>query len=270
MKILANHLLLFDAECPVCDAYSNALVKQGLIDKNGRKSYQQELEVATCPLVDRQRAVNEIALVNLETGEVSYGAESILRIYASRYPVVHKVISVKLMMWILNKLYAFISLNRRMVIPVKQQDGLQPQFKLHYRVAYLMITWFLTSFILTQYAIILDGVVPVGGAFREYLICGGQIVCQGFVVGLIAHEKRWDYLGNMMTISFAGALLLGIMLIASNWLGNLPVVYLSYFLLVAGAMFIGHIRRSKLLQLGWWLTITWVVYRLVVLVLILI
>jgi len=271
MKTLANHLLLFDAECPVCDAYSRALVKSGLINNDGRKAYQNELNSDTCPLVDRQRAVNEIALVNLQTGEVSYGAESILRLYAAEYPILGKVVEFSPLMWILNKLYAFISLNRRVILPpTKQLFGLQPALKSHYRIAYLLITWFITAAILTQYTALLADFIPVGGSLREYIICGGQIIFQAIVVSFIANAKKWDYLGNMMTISFAGALMLGLMLIAANWIGHHPFIYLVYFMCVVGLMFLEHIRRTRLLQLGWWLTISWATYRVLVLLLILI
>jgi predicted DCC family thiol-disulfide oxidoreductase YuxK len=271
MKTLAKHLLLFDAECPICDAYSRAVVKSGLISNDGRKAYQQELDAQTCPFIDRQRAVDQIALINLETGEVCYGAESILRLYAAEYPLFSKVLTFGPLMWILNKLYAFLSFNRRVIIPPTAQFyNLQPTLKLHYRIAYLIVTWFITSVILTKYAGLLADVVPVGGSLREYFICGGQIIFQGIVVSFIAKKKRWDYLGNMMTISFAGALLLGLMLIAANWIGNSPILYLCYFICVAGLMFLEHIRRGKLLQIGWWLTISWVFYRILILLLILI
>lgn len=271
MKTLANHLLLFDAECPICDAYSKAVVKSGLIGNDGRKAYQQELNAQACPLVDRQRAVDQIALINLETGEVSYGAESILKLYTAEYPFLKRVLTFHLLMWILNKLYAFLSFNRRVIIPpTRQLYSLQPTLKLHYRITYLIFTWFITSVILTMYATLLADVVSVGGRLREYLICGGQMIFQGIVVSFIAKQKRWDYLGNMMTISFVGALVLGLMLIAANWIGNNSTLYLCYFICVAGLMFLEHIRRSKLLQIGWWLTISWVFYRVLILLLILI
>jgi hypothetical protein len=271
MKTLANHLLLFDAECPICEAYSRTVVKSGLISNDGRKAYQQELDAQACPLIDRQRAVDQIALVNLETGEVSYGAESILRLYAAEYPLFSKVLTLGPLMWILNKLYAFLSFNRRVIMPpTSRLYGLQPALKLHYRIAYLIFTWFITSIILTKYAALLADVVPVGGSLREYFICGGQILFQGIVVSFIAKQKKWDYLGNMMTISFAGALLLGLMLIAANWMGDNAILYLCYFIGIAGLMLLEHIRRSKLLQVGWWLTVSWVFYRVFILLLILI
>ena len=40
-----------------------------------------------CPYVDRQRAVNEIALVNTETGEVEYGIKSLFKVIGNSAPV---------------------------------------------------------------------------------------------------------------------------------------------------------------------------------------
>jgi hypothetical protein len=81
---------------------------------------------------------------------------------------------------------------------------------------------------------------------------------------LYAPAKRWDYLGNMMTISFAGALLL-VPVILIHHLIHWPLFSPLYFMVVAGLMFAEHIRRTKLLALGWLLTITWALYRIILL-----
>jgi hypothetical protein len=126
-----------------------------------------------------------------------------------------------------------------------------------------------TSYILTRYADLLIGAIPAGNIYREALICGGQIFFQGIIISLIDKEKKWNYLGNMMTISFAGSLLLGVILLLSGLIGYHPLFYCLYFLLVAGLMLLEHIRRTKLLKLGWTLTITWALYRAALLVIIL-
>ncbi|GAA4930935.1 hypothetical protein GCM10023313_39780 [Mucilaginibacter defluvii] len=82
---------------------------------------------------------------------------------------------------------------------------------------------------------------------------------------MYAADKRWDYLGNMMTISFAGALVLLPVVIAAQFIAIPAIICTLYFLAVAGLMFLEHIRRTKLLKLGWLLTATWALYRLVVL-----
>jgi hypothetical protein len=73
----------------------------------------------------------------------------------------------------------------------------------------------------------------------------------------------------MMTISFGGALLLLPMLFLAGLIGQQPIVYAGYFMLVAGLMFLEHIRRSKLLKIGWTLTISWAIYRAIILLVIL-
>ncbi len=72
-----------------------------------------------------------------------------------------------------------------------------------------------------------------------------------------------------MTISFAGALLLLPPMLLAIWFELNPLFYLAWFMAVAGLMLLEHIRRSSLLKIGWALTITWVLYRIAVLLIIL-
>ncbi|WCT11761.1 DUF393 domain-containing protein [Mucilaginibacter jinjuensis] len=265
MNTLKNHLILFDAECPMCSLYTKAFVSTGLLEQDGRAAYQ-ETAVETCPLVDRQRAVNEIALVNQETGEVTYGVKSLFKVFSVAIPALKPLFEFAPFVWLMSKVYAFISYNRRVIIPAAtEQYAYQPTFKLHYRVAYLLFTWAITAYILTAYVHLMYGLLPVGTSYREYLICGGQIFFQGIIISLFASDKKWAYLGNMMTISFAGALLLLPGLLLATWFSLPPVFYVCYFMAMAGLMFLEHIRRTKLLSLGWTLTVSWACYRLLVL-----
>jgi len=265
MNTLKNYLILYDVECPMCGLYTKAFVNAGLLEQEGRVAYQQTPEAA-CPLVDRQRAVNEIALVNKTTGEVDYGIHSLFRILATAMPVFKPVFAFKPFIWLMSKVYAFISYNRRVIIPAaNEQYAYQPTFKLNYRIAYLLFTWALTAYILTAYVHLMYGLLPAGINYREYLVCGGQIFFQGVIVSIIAKDKKWAYLGNMMTISFGGALLLLPGLVIAAFFTLPPLFYVVYFMSVAGLMLLEHIRRTKLLKLGWGLTISWVCYRLMVL-----
>ncbi len=271
MKALKNHLILFDAECPMCRMYTQAFVESGMLDNDGRTAYQ-ELPAQACPMLDRQRAVNEIALVDQETGEVTYGIESLFKVFAVSFPVLKPLFLFRPFVWLMSKIYAFIAFNRRVIIPAPTAASsfeLQPIFRLDYRIAYLLVTWIITAFILSAYAELMTGLLPAGNWYREYLICGGQIFFQGAIISLIHKNKRWDYLGNMMTISFGGALLLLPVLLLVQWLNLHPLFYATWFMAVAGLMLLEHIRRSKLLKLDWLLTSSWVLYRILVLLLIL-
>ncbi|RKR82442.1 hypothetical protein BDD43_2622 [Mucilaginibacter gracilis] len=266
MKTLQNHLILFDAECPMCNLYTKAFVATGMLDENGREAYQQ-YPAETCPLLNRQRAVNEIALINRSTGEVTYGVRSLLKIFTSVVPVLGPLFSFAPLVWLLSKFYAFISYNRRVIIPAVTDDyQYQPTFRLSYRLLYIAFTWFITAYILTDYVHLMQGVLPQGNTYREYLVCGGQLVFQGLIICFIARNKIWSYLGNMMTISFGGALLLLPGLIVNHWFSINPVWYAVYFMAVAGTMFLEHIRRTGLLNLGYSLSISWATYRALILV----
>jgi len=269
MKTLNNHVILFDDECPMCYTYTKAFVKAGLLAINGRESYQN-MPKNICPLIDKQKAVNEIALVNTETGEVTYGIKSLFKIIGNSMPIFVPLFNFKPFVLGMSKLYAFISYNRKVIIPAETKaDQLQPSFKLHYRVAFLLFTWLVTAYILTAYAHLLTDFVPLGGKYREYLICGCQMLFQGLIIGLYQKQKLWAYLGNMMTISFAGSILLLPGLAMARYFDPNPFFFLLYFLLVAGLMFLEHIRRCKVLELGWLMSSTWATYRLIVLGLIL-
>lgn len=269
MRTLQNHIILYDAECPMCKMYTQAFTKTGMLDSSGRASYQ-DMPAAACPVVDRQRAVNEIALVNTQTGEVQYGIDSLFKVFAHSFPVLRPLFTFGPFIWLMRKVYAFISYNRRVIIPAThhKEGSIQPAFRLCYRIAYLVFTWLVVGYILTAYAHLLTPLVPLGNAYREYMICGGQIIFQGIIISFYKPAKRWEYLGNMMTISFAGSLLLLPVILLAKVILLTPVICGICFMGVAGLMFLEHIRRSKLMGLGWLLTITWMLYRLLLLVII--
>ena len=272
MTTLKNHLIFYDADCPMCSLYTKAFVHTGLLEHTGRAAYQQ-LQDNICPMVDRQRAVNEIALVNQETGEVSYGIQSLFKLFGTLMPVLKPLFTFKPFVWFMAKVYSFISYNRRVIIPAGAEADtfrFQPTFRLNYRIAYVFFTWVVTSLILTGYNRLLTGMVPAGGAYREFMICGGQIFFQATAISLIARIRKWDYLGNMMTISFAGALMLLPVLALHTLIGHHPVFYTIYFILIAGLMLLEHLRRTRLLKLSPALTISWALYRVLVLLVILI
>lgn len=271
MKTLHNHIILYDAECPMCNLYTGAFVRNGLLDADGREAYQQYAGTA-CPNLDWQRAVNEIALVNQDTGEVTYGVESLLKVCGNAVPLLGPLFRWKPFLWFAAKAYAFISYNRRVIVPApvsENQFAYQPSFNLKYRVAWLVFSWVVTSCILACYTDLLTAFLVKSTYWREFAICGGQILFQAAVVFSYKKQKAWDYLGNMMTISLAGAMVLLPCLVLCVWL-NLGWLTCSFcFMLTVFLMFLEHLRRCKLLRVGYLMTITWILYRIIVLIILL-
>ncbi len=239
----------------MCRFYTEAFTKTKMLEANGRSAYQ-DLSENICPYIDQKRVVNEIALVDMRTGKVTYGIYSLFKIIGHAIPMLNPLFTFKPFAWAMSKIYALVSYNRKIIIPKRPKpQEMWPEFKLHYRMLYLILSWFIAAYLLTHY----------GNAYREYLICGGQLFFQGAVCLLYRPQKLWDYLGNMMTISLAGSLLLLPLLWIHTFLQLHTMVYLLYFLFVAGLMLLEHLRRSKILDLGYSLTFSWLIYRLVIL-----
>lgn len=158
-----------------------------------------------------------------------------------------------------------------MKIPEKKlEDTCIPDWNIKYRWLYIAFTWVVSSYILTRYSVYLAGLIPASKFFREFVICGGQIIFQAIVIRFIAKEKILEYLGNMMTISFFASLSL-ILFIAIAGLLSItnPLIYAGFFMLVVTSMLWEHTRRMKRIGISWIASVSWVVYRLIVLTIIL-
>jgi predicted DCC family thiol-disulfide oxidoreductase YuxK len=266
MKTLKNYTIIFDNACPMCRAYSSAFIKTKMLDDKGREAYQQ-MSRETAAVIDKDEARNGIALVNKETGEVVYGIDSIFKILANAFPIFAPILNFKPFRWVMKRVYALISFNRKVIVPGNSKaDTCVPDFNLKYRWTYLILAWLLTSLVLTHYSYHLIGLLPPSRFFREFIICGGQIVFQSGVIFLLAKNKILDYLGNMMTVSLEGAILLFLFLLGGKISGlHNPYIYAGFFMLVVGLMLLDHFRRVKLLGIHWSASAGWVIYRLLVL-----
>ena len=270
MKTLKQHTLIYDEECPMCSMYSAEFVKSGMMDSEGRQAYNEAVKECL-PNVDWRRARNEIALINHKDNTVTYGVKSIAAILGNNIPVIRWLFRIPLVRYLAEKLYFLISYNRKVIIPGKKPgspDLCIPELNYRYRVAYIVATWLFTSVVLVYYSRLLSPLIPETNFAREFFVAGGSIIFQGLVVGAIHKNKVIHYLGNMMTISFAGAILLTVPLCFSALIHD-KFFYLAWFVMVVGLMFIEHIRRVKILELPWQVSASWVIYRVIVLLIIL-
>ncbi|RZJ48695.1 MAG: DUF393 domain-containing protein [Flavobacterium sp.] len=265
MKTLKNHTLIYDNECPMCNIYSKGFIKCGMLDESGREAFT-ELTFKNENLIDFNRAKNEIALVNHDKNEVIYGVDSLLLIIGNSFPLLEKIARIQPLYWFFKKLYSFVSYNRKQIIPSKKDDTEQscvPDFNLKYRLAYLVFVVFFSGYILSLFTAKLG--FNVGHHFlREFTICLCQIVWQTVFLKSYLKEKLWDYLGNMMTVSLIGTLLL----IPALFLNLNSISSIIYFGIVVFIMFWEHLRRCKILKLNFFPTISWVLFRMTALAII--
>ncbi len=270
MKTLTEHTILYDDECPLCSQYTKAFVSVGMLDDKGRASYTAAIN-NTIPNLDVNKARNEIALVNKKDNSVMYGVDSLLHIIGNSMPQFKPLFKLQVFRFLASKLYFFIAFNRKVIVPAKVFEGKNactPDLNYTYRCLYIITSWLITSLVLVSYSKLIIPLIPASNFYREFMVCGGQIIFQGIVVAVVRRDRLIHYLGNMMTISLGGAILLTPMLLFHGLIDS-GLFYAFYFMLVAGLMFLEHIRRVKLLELPWFISGTWVLYRLLVLFIIL-
>ena len=271
MRTLENQTLLYDEDCPLCRVYTSAFINAGMLDENGKKPYCK-LSNEEQNFIDVKRASNEIALVDNENKTVIYGIDSLLKVIGFSFPWMEKIGNLKPIKLFLKKLYSFISYNRKVIIPskIKKEIKLQcvPDFNYKYRILYILFAATITTFILYKFSDSIS-ILPKSTILRELILALGQIVFQSLF--LIKFDKKviTNYIGNLMTISLMGSLLL-IPILILNVFFNVPEsITLCWFGSTVLLMLIEHSRRIKLLELPFTLSITWVIYRIIALIIIL-
>lgn len=271
MKTLQNQTLLYDEDCPLCQVYTTGFIKAKMLDENGRKSYCQLTENEQS-FVDVSRASNEIALIDNQNKTVLYGIDSLLKVIGFSFPLIEKIGNLKPIKFFLKKLYSFVSYNRKVIIPSKINKNLKlqciPEFNYRYRFLFIGFATAITSIVLYHYAVLIP-VLPQAGSSRELLIALGQLFFQSLFI--LKHDKKTilNYAGNLMTVSLMGSLLL-LPVLALHTLLNIPEnITLVWFAITVFIMFMEHFRRIKILELPAYLCLTWVMYRIIILLLIL-
>lgn len=267
MKTLEKHTLIYDEDCPLCNAYTGAFIKHKWLDSEGRSSYQQVSQDLECR-IDMQRSRSEVALIDKQTNQVFYGIDAMMRVIGNKIPLLQPLFRQRWFYWFMKRVYFFISYNRKVIAAVKPSHtaarGCTPAFSFEYRLAYLLFGWLFTLWIWTIYARSLKTIIPQVSAASLLWIFAGQIALQGILMGISRPKKTMEYLGNVTTVSLIGSLLL----LPAGLLANLfsihaPIVFACYLWLVIVFISWEHLRRIQLLKLSPFLAVTWLYYWLV-------
>ncbi len=259
-RTLENQTLLYDADCPLCRVYTKGFIDAGMLDQNGKKPYCQ-LSIEEQNFIDVKRASNEIALVDNINKTVIYGIDSLLKIIGFSFPWMEKVGHWKPMKFFLKKLYSFISYNRKVIIPSKVNKEIKlqciPEFNFKYRFIYIISAWLISSLIAFNFFQLL----PLE-YFNFYKILFGifiQIPIQSAFLLKFDKQVIMNYIGNLITISLFGSLVLMPIVIASIFF-NLNSTFNSiYFIITIIVLIYEHYRRILVLELPKFLILIWVV-----------
>lgn len=271
MKTLEHQTLLYDEDCPLCQAYTSTFIKTGMLDKDGKKPFAKISE-EEATFIDTERAANEIALIDTKNKTALYGIDSLLKVIGNSFPLIESIGKTKPVHFLLRKLYAFISYNRKVIIPCPQNKNAtlkcEPSFNFKYRFLYILFSIAITTIILNAYSKMMPE-IPNGSLTRELLLAMGQILFQALFLIKFDRKTILTYIGNLMTVSLMGSLLLLPIIITNQFFKINETHVLLWFGATVLVMLREHFRRVTLLELPKWLTATWVVYRIIALLLIL-
>lgn len=270
MKTLENQTLLFDEDCPLCQVYTTGFIKAGMLDENGKKPFSN-LSEDEKNYIDIKRASNEIALVDNRNKTVIYGIDSLLKVIGNSFPWMERIGRIRPVKFVLKKLYSFISYNRKVIIPNKKTEKTiqcVPSFNYKYRFLYIAFAILMTGLTLYHFSELIPD-LPKGNFSRELILALGQIVFQSLFLMKLDKKVILNYAGNLMTVSLFGSLLLTPILILNQFFILPEIIILGWFGITVLVMFAEHFRRIKLLELPNYLCYTWVIYRIMALIIIL-
>ena len=112
-------------------------------------------------------------------------------------------------------------------------------------------------------------ILPKASITREIILAVGQIGFQLLFLTKVDKKTNLNYIGNLITISLLGALILLPIILLSSIIELPQLAILTWFGFTVCIMIVEHYRRINILELPKHLTLTWVLYRIIALIIIL-
>lgn len=266
---LKTQYLLYDENCPLCNWYTRMFVKYGFIQNQARMSYQQAIQNDELSF-DRERAKSEIALVT-GGGNTLYGVDSMLKVISYKWKVFSSIGHFFLFNWLLKLLYRFISFNRKVIAPTTcgTECSCTPSFNPFWRIVFISFCGLMTYLLVGNFINHELSTYLKNEHFSlELALFVGQLVFQTIVFKILKGNDLFTYLGHVAFISLLGAIALGSSEMVLNFLKflNVQTGLLAPFLFgaIVCLMFVEHNRRVKLLGLSSWLTVSLILFRILI------
>lgn len=261
-------ILIYDVHCPLCVWYTNQFVRFNLLQENERLPFHEAVNRSDLKF-DTEKAQNKIAYIQPESGKVIYGIDSLLSILGKRFRWIAWIGKLPVIHWLLSILYAFISYNRKVIIPVSCDvvGSCAPSRNWFWRIVFVVVIGLGLSVSVTHYFTVHLGAYFIGNpVYGDLFYFFGQFAFQGLVFWMFKQRNFYDYIGQIAFVSFLGGLLLGFFdlgLVFFDELGFETELLVGVcYGIVYLFMVYEHARRTKLLGFSKILTISWIVYRL--------
>lgn len=265
-----DYIMIYDADCPLCNWYTSKFVKHGMLSEKGRERYQFAGPFVKHS-IDMDKARNHIALHNKTTGRTTYGYESLITLLGTKWKWLQKTGKIILIKGVFSLLYDFISYNRKIIAPSAPTGFLQciPDKNLASRFLLILLCLLGVEYTAGSYfheyfpSFTRLNALP----FRETGLFLAQLVFQSVLL-IFSGNKRYiyDYSGHLSVVSLAGGILLALGSLLFQFLpSGINIEFLSITLLGAVLMwmFLEHYRRIRISGFPAWLSWTWIIFRII-------
>ncbi len=248
-----NKVLIYDTDCPLCRVYTKGLVVAGALPNSARQSNASITDEKLMHQLDPVRSKHEIPLLDLDTGETQYGVDAVLTLLSGTWPRFTRFVRETVLFELARKFYAFISYNRRIIVPATTERwhimDLTPDFNAVYRSIFLVLLY--AALLVSHLAIV--GQVDLLGV--------GLLAAQvGWASVYIARHSTQTRLAN--TLDYVGHL--GMSILVGGILKATGAALHVHELLLAGSavMVWQHVVRLRVMQLPDYLNLPFVAFVL--------
>lgn len=140
-----------------------------------------------------------------------------------------------------------------------------------YKITIFLLCIVITAGTLNQFAKLIQHLISIKYDWRfELFMVVGQLVFQFPFIYKNTAEEKWDYYYNMLIVSMMGSILLLPLIIFNHFYLVSNILNILYFFAIVLFMFFEHKRRVYLLCMPSYISYTWVLYRFLILIFILI
>jgi predicted DCC family thiol-disulfide oxidoreductase YuxK len=267
MKNTTQQILIYDKDCPLCCWYTQLFIRKGLLSESGRIPFNEAVNNPNLQF-DHQLSKNKIALVDFQSGSVTYGIDSLLAILGKRFGWMETIGKFPPINWLLTLLYSFISYNRKVIVPSRCATNCEcvPERNYYWRVAFIVFCGLIVNLATGLYFGTQLSAFFIGNPFySDLLFFSAQLGFQFVAFKLLRQINFYDYAGQVSFVSLLGALLLlffhyGLQVLHTIGIQTAMLAPLCYGI-VYMFMLYEHARRLRILQLSGWLSVSWVLFR---------
>lgn len=257
---MSNKIIIYDGNCPLCAAYTSAFVKTGFIDKEGRRDFSS-VSPDLLNKIDLHKSVNEIPLIDVQNNKVWYGIDALLEILAQKIPCIKTIGNLPPIRYLLQKLYKFISYNRRVIVAASKKEGFDctPDFNVCYRLLFLFVflvfnSWML--FPLQEYvldkSVFNSNILKLQAVHFIFVLIN---ICIGFSLN---KRDALEYLGQINMIALLAMLFCIPVILVNKWMVLQDGLFNSFYFGML-AFFVLHEYMRRMKYIGFTRRYKWIV-----------